>query len=448
MSNVNSAARESSQTYAWYVVGVLMVAYTFSFIDRQILSLMVGPIKADLGISDTQIGLLQGLAFAIFYTALGFPIGRMADRRSRRGIIAWGIFVWSLMTAACGLAKSYATLFLARMGVGVGEAALSPAAYSMIADYFPKERLGTAISLYATGIFFGASLALIVGGAVVEAVMHQPTMTLPVVGEVFSWQATFFIVGLPGILVALLMITVREPARRGAIAVGDGVAKHVPLKEVWRFGRTRWRTYLGHNIGFGLMSLVGYALLGWVPEYLIRIWGWSRFDAGLWFGLVVLVAGVPGIVTGGWLADRYQASGRGDGAIRAGLIGSIGLLPFAIGAFLCGNPWLALVLLGVTFFFQAMTQGVAPAALQLVTPNQMRAQMSALWIFCANLIGLGIGPVVVGLFTDRVFADEMMLGYSLAATIAVATPISIIVLALTLKHFRHGTAEADAWAAG
>ncbi len=445
MSSANPAVREPSQTYAWYVVGVLMIAYTFSFIDRQILSLMVGPIKADLGISDTQIGLLQGLAFAIFYTALGFPIGRLADRHSRRGIIAWGILIWSLMTAVCGLAKSYTTLFLARMGVGVGEAALSPSAYSMIADYFPKEKLGTAISFYATGIFIGASLALVVGGAVVEAVMHQPTMMLPLVGEVFSWQATFFIVGLPGVLVAALMLTVREPARRDVIASDDGTVQHVPLGDVWRFGKARWRTYLGHNVGFGLMSLVGYALLGWVPEYLIRIWGWSRFDAGLWFGIVVLVSGVPGIVFGGWLADRFRASGRGDGAIRAGLIGTIGLLPFAVGAFLCGNPWLALVLLGVTFFFQAMTQGVAPAALQLVTPNQMRAQMSALWIFCANLIGLGIGPVVVGLFTDRVFADEMMLGSSLAATIAVATPVSILVLALTMKPFRQGSEEAEAW---
>src|SRR5712691_1532753 len=205
-----SRAKEATLGYAWYVVLVLMVCYTLSFIDRQILSLLVGPIKRDLGITDTRVGLLQGLAFALFYTLLGLPMGRFADRGSRRNLIALGVFFWSLMTAVCSVARSFWSLFFARMGVGVGEATLAPSAFSLISDYFPRERLGTALSIYAMGIFIGSGLALIVGGTVVGAVTHLPAIDLPVLGTIASWRLTFLIVGLPGLLVGLILYTIRE----------------------------------------------------------------------------------------------------------------------------------------------------------------------------------------------------------------------------------------------
>ena len=194
-----SKTSQPSLKYAWYVVIILMVCYTLSFIDRQILSLLVKPIQQDLGINDTEMGLLQGAAFGIFYTLLGLPMGWLADRISRRNLIAVGIFFWSLMTALCAVARSFGSLFFARMGVGVGEATLAPSAFSMISDYFPRERLGTALSVYSAGIFIGAGLALIVGGTVVSAVSNIPAITMPVLGTIASWRLTFLIVGLPGV---------------------------------------------------------------------------------------------------------------------------------------------------------------------------------------------------------------------------------------------------------
>jgi MFS family permease len=231
-----------NQVYAWYVVGILVLAYTFSFIDRQILSLLVGPMKRDLGISDTQMSLLQGFAFAVFYCLAGLPIGRMVDSRKRVNIISIGVFVWSVMTALCGTAHAYWQLFLYRMGVGVGEAALSPAAYSMIADYFPPKRLGFALGVYGMGVYIGAGLALIIGAAVIGLVSSGGDIVVPLFGEVYAWQLTFFVVGLPGILIALWVWTVREPERRGYMRKeiaedGTETAVEVPVSEVFAYMR-------------------------------------------------------------------------------------------------------------------------------------------------------------------------------------------------------------------
>src|SRR5690606_31508962 len=225
---------------AWYAVVILVIAFVFSFIDRIIIAMLVDPLKQDLGLSDTQLGILQGLAFAVFYAVVGLPIGRWADRYSRRMIIASGIFLWSIMTAVCGLARNFWELFLARVGVGVGEAALSPAAYSMIADYFPKEKLGRAVGVYQAGAFFGAGLSFLVGGLIIQAVAKAGDISLPLVGAVRPWQVVFFVVGLPGVLVALLMFTVREPARRGQLAVH---AAGIPLGTVVRYALSRWRVF-------------------------------------------------------------------------------------------------------------------------------------------------------------------------------------------------------------
>ncbi|MFQ5636261.1 MAG: MFS transporter, partial [Gammaproteobacteria bacterium] len=221
---------------AWYAVSILVVAFIFSFIDRIIIALLVEPIKRDLGISDFGIGMLQGLAFAVFYALVGIPIGRWADRYSRRWIIGVGIFLWSVMTAGCGLAKNFWQLFLARVGVGVGEAALSPAAYSMISDYFPRHKLGRALGVYQAGAFVGAGLSFLVGGLVIRYVMGAEGLSLPLIGEVRPWQMVFFAVGFPGIAVALLMRTVGEPERRGKLA---GHGQDSAVAEVLRSVRDR-----------------------------------------------------------------------------------------------------------------------------------------------------------------------------------------------------------------
>ncbi len=229
-----SSAPYPTSGQAWYTVLVLMVMYVFSFIDRQILSMLVTPMKRDLQISDSQVGLLQGFAFALLYTVLGLPIGRLADRASRKGIIAAGVLVWSLMATACGFARTAVQLFFARVGVGVGEAALGPAAYSMITDSFPREKLGRAFSVYNMGIPLGSGVAMLVGGLVVGAVSGESNVTLPLLGEVRSWQLVFIVTGAPGLLLPLLLLSVREPARRGLLKTASNT-QTVPMKDVLRY---------------------------------------------------------------------------------------------------------------------------------------------------------------------------------------------------------------------
>ena len=263
---------------SWYVVGVLSLAYICSFIDRSVLGLMVGPIREDLGISDTQFSLLHGFAFAIFYTLLGIPIAWLADRASRRNIIAAGIAVWSLMTALCGLARTFGAMFLARVGVGVGEAALSPAAYSMIADLFPREKLGRALGVYSSGVFVGIGLSFIIAAVLIGAL---DTVTLPVVGELTPWRLTLILVGMPGLVIAALCFTFREPRRLGAKAGG------VPLRQVGRFFGQNASLYLLHFIAFSMLTLLFNAQMTWLAEYLIRIHGMERGAAGPALGLIV-----------------------------------------------------------------------------------------------------------------------------------------------------------------
>jgi len=225
---VDQAQTEPTLGYASYALFVLMICYTLSFIDRQILSLLVGPIKRDLGISDTRVGLLQGLAFALFYGTLGIPIGKLADTRARTRLISIGVLLWSLMTALCAGALSFWSLFLARMGVGVGEASLAPGAFSLVTDFFSKERLARALSVYSMGIFIGSGLALLVGGSVVQATARMPAVDVPMLGRLASWRLTFLLVAAPGLIVAAWVATVREPARRNQRGCKSLFVIHLP----------------------------------------------------------------------------------------------------------------------------------------------------------------------------------------------------------------------------
>jgi len=243
--------KKKTYIYEWYVVGLCMIAYIFSFVDRQILALMIEPIKADLQISDTQFSLLHGLAFSLFYAFMGMPIAYLADRFSRPKIIAVGVVFWSLATAACGMSKNFLHMFLARIGVGVGEAALSPSAYSMFSDMFPKEKLGRAVGIYSIGSFVGGGLAFLVGGYVIAMLKDMNTIEVAVLGAMKAWQLAFFIVGLPGIVVGLLIwLTVRDPARKGLQVDAQGQAKKVAMSDGLRFlGRHR-ATFTCHYLGF------------------------------------------------------------------------------------------------------------------------------------------------------------------------------------------------------
>ncbi|WP_275628669.1 MFS transporter [Pseudomonas sp. 273] len=429
-----------SSAVAWSTVAILMVAYVLSFIDRQILNLLVGPIRRDLVISDTQMSLLMGLSFALFYTLCGIPLGRMADSRSRRGLITVGVLIWSAMTAACGLARQYWQFLLFRVGVGVGEAALSPAAYSLIADSFPAQRRATAISVYSMGIYLGSGLAFLLGGLVIKFASAQGDVHLPLLGEVRPWQLIFLLLGAAGVLFTLLMLAVKEPQRHG---VGAGV--EVPMREVGAYLRANRKTVICHNFGFACISFASYGSGAWVPTFFVRTYGWDAGHVGVVYGSIVAVFGCLGIVFGGRLADRWAKRGRSDANMRVGLLAACLALPLSVTFPLLDDPNLVAMLMAPTVFCLSMPFGVAPAAIQEIMPNSMRGQASAIYLFVVTLFGLGVGPTAVALVTDFVFHDDMALRYSLLIVTSLALLGGVLLLGLGLKPYRQSREHLQNW---
>lgn len=431
-----------SSRLAWTTVAILMVAYVLSFIDRQILNLLVAPVRRDLQISDTQMSYLLGLSFALFYTICGIPLGRLADTRSRRGIIAVGIVFWSLMTAGCGMARSYLAFLLCRVGVGVGEATLSPSAYSLIADSFPKETRSTAISVYSMGIYVGSGLAFLVGGLIIKFASAQGDVVLPLLGAVRPWQLVFLVLGLAGLAFSLAILAIREPARHG---VGAGI--EVPLKQVADWLLLNRRTVLHHNVGVAMVAFAAYGAAAWIPSFYIRIHGWDAPTVGIVYGSVTAIFGSAGIVFGGRLADCWLRAGRVDAGLRVCLLGALGSIPFSLAFPLAGTPELASSLIAPSIFFIAMPFGVAPAAIQEIMPNALRSQASAVYLFLVNLIGLGLGPTAVALCTDYVFGNDLAVRWSLMTVLPIAALIGAVLIATGLKPYRDSVARLAAWGA-
>ncbi|HEX7874031.1 MAG TPA: MFS transporter [Sphingobium sp.] len=406
--------------YAWLVLFVLILAYMVSFIDRQMLTLLVGPIRATLHITDFQLSLLHGFAFALFYTVMGIPIGRMVDRRRRTFIIAAGIAVWSVMTALCGLARSFTQLFLARIGVGMGEAALSPGAYSLLSDHFPPKELPRALSIYTGAAHVGAGIATIAGGALITL---MPRVSLPGVGALEPWQAVFVAVGLPGLLVALLVLLLREPQRTGMKA-----GPPPGLGEVFDYIRDRRGAFLYTILGYSVAGVMWNGSIAWLPTFFMRAHGWTIAETGLRYGLAVMIGGLSGVLCGGWLAVRMRAKGHLDANIRVGFLSLAIAVPTGVAGVLIPNATASLVLIYLFLFGCAMPWGGAAAALQEITPNQMRGQVSALYLFCLSLCGMGFGPAIVAGFTDHLFGRDDALPWSLALTILLTAPVAAILL--------------------
>lgn len=395
-----------SSVAAWYVVGVCMAAYLLSFVDRQILSLLIGPIKADLGISDTAFGLLSGLAFSIFYATLGIPVAGLSDRVSRPVVIAGGIAVWSLATAACGLAGSFAALFSARIFVGAGEGALTPASQALISDLFTRERLGRAMAIYSLGSFFGAGLAFLAGGAVIAAVSRHGSVVLAGL-SLKPWQLCFVIVGLPGLLMALLvLLTVRDPHRaRQRGTAGEAV----PLSAIFALMIRHARVFIPYLLGFAFTGWGFFCTMAWAPAVMTRTLGFDTAGAGLWLGPIAMLAGGGGAYSAGWLMDFFHhRAGRDDAAFLVGIVCGLGLAVFGSALALIywlgvPNVGLGLVLLAGLQFFAAFPIAPSGALIQAAVPQAMRARLAAILICCTSLSGAGIGTAVVGLLNDRVF---------------------------------------------
>jgi MFS family permease len=392
---------------AWYIVAVLTLANVSGFVDRQILSLLVEPLKRDLGVTDTQVSLLMGLSFAVFYSVLGVPIGRLADRSSRRAIVAVGAALWSVMTALSGLARSFGQLFALRVGVGVGEATLGPSAVSLIADAYPRERRGTAMSVYMLGTFLGSGIAYALGAWVVSLTASQGGWTWPIVGEIRPWQSVFFVVGLPGLLIAALAMTMREPPR-------SSVREPLPFGEVLAYFRTHRRTMVTLSFGFACSAAVNYGIAAWLATFFVRTHGWTASEAGTLQGALTMTVGVAGTLIGGRLTDRWVRAGRTDAPIIVGIISAVGMLVTAGVYPLVSSATLAAVLLVPVNLFAAMPWGAANAAVAEALPSRMRGQGSALYFLVVNLFAGAFGPTAVALLTDHVFGDANALRWSLA----------------------------------
>ena len=428
------APAESEQAYpstawAWYTVAILLCAYIFSFIDRQILNLLVAPVRRDLGITDTEMSLLIGFSFAVFYSVLGLPFGRLADSVSRPRLIIVGMFTWSLMTGGCGLINSYAQLFILRMGVGVGEATLSPAAYSMISDSFPPAKRSVPFSVYTMATYIGGGFAFLLGGLLLRYFGSRQMFELPLIGLVRPWQALFIFLGVSGILFILVLLSLRDPSRKGARVFENAQGKNKSRTDpaVSRLGifpseqESVALTQRG-NGSRGAHQPIRNRSLG--ITFLVRNHHMTASHAGIVFGTAQIFAGTLGMLTAGkavaWLAKR----GYRDAYMRVAVFAAAAWLIPGILFPLVPQTNAMIPLLYVAIFFGCMPTCVIPAALIELVPNAMRGQATAFHLLVVNLIGLGIGPTAVALVTDKVFHYDAAVRYSLTIV-----PVAAIILA-------------------
>lgn len=383
-----------------YVLFILVVVYTFNFIDRQIIGILAVPIKADLGLTDTQLGLMGGLAFALFYTGLGIPVAMLADRFSRTWIMTVALTIWSAMTAVSGLATNFTQLFLARLGVGVGEAGGVAPAYSLIADYFPPGQRARALSIYSFGIPIGSAIGIVFGG---------------IIASLINWRYAFFIVGLAGIVIApIFRLTIKEPPR-GQYDRQRSDTQAPGLKVILRT-LSRKPSFWLLSLGASCSSMMGYGMFFWLPSFFVRSYHLSLLNASLFYGAVLLIGGLAGIWAGGWLGDRFGHSRRSQYA-RIPAIAFILAVPFYVLAILSPTLTLSFVVLLVPTALGLAWLGPVISAIQHLVPPNMRATASAIFLFINNLIGIGLGTFAIGLLSDTLqaqFGDDS-LRYSILA---------------------------------
>lgn len=387
---MSSADATSGKIYnaRHYALGILVVVYTFNFIDRQILSILLEPVKADLGLSDTAMGMLTGFAFAMFYATLGIPIARYADRSNRRNLIALALGIWSFFTALSGVAQNFWHLLVARIGVGVGEAGCSPPAHSMIADYFPAEQRATALGIYSLGIPFGIMFGLFAGGWI---------------NEFFGWRVAFFVVGIPGIILALVVrFTLAEPPRgmaEGRVDSGEQPSVSETLSYLWRKKSFRHMSFAA-----ALTAFVGYGFITWAPAFLIRSFGMGTGEIGTWFGLILGVAGGIGIAGGGYLADKFGAKDP-KWYLWTTAIALLVATPFNLLVYFATESSLALLAMIIPVLLGNFYQATTFSQTQGISALRMRAVAAGILLFIINFIGLGFGPQAVGVLSDVLAAD-------------------------------------------
>ena len=420
----------------WWALLLLTATYTFSFIDRQIINLLVDPIRADLSLSDSQVSFLQGLAFVLPYVILSIPLGRIVDRANRIRVLVIGILVWTISCVTCGLAKNFWQLAFARMGVGAGEASVTPASWSLLADYFPEDRRALPVSIFLMGPYLGAGLSLILGAEVVGWASGFGAIELPVIGALAPWQLTFMLVALPGLLMVFLLPLLREPPRTQRLTQ---TAEPLSWGDVASYVWPRRGVFGAYLLGAPFIVLVLYALQAWVPSLLIRVHGLEIVDAGRYYGTIALLAGSAGVLSGPvaarWLATRMDPA-------RAPLITSIWstslLIPILVGAGLAESLSWALVLITGASYLVTFPLALFATGLQSASPNEMRGLMAGCFVLSTNLIGLALGPTSVALASDYIFESTQAVGSSLALVGATVLPMAVLLLWRGLSAIKSG----------
>lgn len=428
---------EQDSGYGWFVAVVMCLCFTFSYMDRSVVPLLIQPLEHALALTDTTVALLQGAAFAVFYALFGFPLARLADNGHRRNLILAGVIAWSLATVGCGLARTVPQLFLGRMCVAVGEAVLAPAAVSILADYFSVARRGRALSLYSMGVFFGGGLSLWFGGNLIRLLGPQGVVQTPF-GAFETWRIVFMAVGCSGVILVPLLCMVKEPARRSNLGASEPA--RTSLREVMSVFGQRKAPLAACIVGFALLALGAQTIQTWAPTLFVRIHGWKLAGAGQKLGGFTLALSPLGVVAGALLADLFERRGRRDGKFLVGILSGIGCAVAGL-LFTMASERTALLGIAALQFIVAFNFGLVQAALTELLPNRMRAFGSACYVAASNLLAATTGPLLVGLLDDRVFHDPAMIATSIRCVAPASFLLAAAILAWGLKPFRLATAD-------
>lgn len=435
MKPATAEAAFPSALYGWSMVVLLGVALLFKSIDRNVISILIDDIKADLQISDTQIGLLQGLAVALLYSFLGIVLGRMADLFNRTKVIAVGVAFWSTMNALCGLAAGFWQFFAARVGVAVGEATLGPAASSLVTDCFPKEKLPRAYAFYFGIGALGLGLGSVLTGFAYDLAGWLVARDVPLIGDMARWQVVFILVGLPGVLLGFLFLIIGEPARRQPPGYDPKVRDDRKFSEFTAHLKAHKGAYGGLMLSFSLAAACSQILIVWFAAAVMRTWGWSPSETGKWIGFSLMFAIPISVFVGGAILEYWLKKKRYECFAWMGLIACAGMGSFGILAMLMPTPELAITFAALAMVFNGLPAAAGLTSFNLITPNRMRGQVTGLFYFLVNVIGTVLGTMALPLVTDYVFGDPAMVRWSIVIGLAVVMPVGILVSLAAIKPY-------------
>jgi MFS family permease len=424
---------------AYYTSFMMAIAVAFAEIDRTAMQLLVAPIKQAFHLSDSSMGFLLGPAFALLYAALGLTTAWLIDRHNRKAVLAAALALWSAASIFCGLAQNYVQLATSRLFLGAAESPNGPAIFSILSDSFPRKLLTRGIALMQLGITLGAGFSLIMTGVLIAVLMKLPPTHIPLIGTIRWWQLVFIAIGVPGLIAAaVLALTVKEPARHGR-----GAETKVGMAKAFGYMVAHWKVFAPF-MGSSAIGGLAFGVITWTAAFYQRTYGWTGADYGIRYGLLSLVATPVGLFAGAWIYERFVKQGRHDAAMRVVVVGRLIGLPAILLMPLMPNAWLAMVMSAINLIVLGGTGACTNTILQIISPNRMRGQITAIFFLFYNLVGQGLSPWFIGLFTDMVLKDESNLRYALLVANVLFMPASLFVLWLGMKPYAREVAAIEA----